>query len=213
VDFIFLVGGFAESKALQHRVRNELETDLRRVVVPPRPGLAVLKGAVMLGLGASDRFASRVARCTYAVRTANLYDAVDPEHCRRATILLTVQGKEGRYVSGGLSVIVRHGAQIRAGEVHRGECLVIVGSGRVPASTSFRLFTAANPASRWDDDAGVVEIGSVTVQATSGDLTRVDLSFGASEIRATVVNTTAGTAVPATIQYDFRRLAAGQQLA
>ncbi len=62
VDFIFLVGGFAESKALLHHVRNELETDRRRVVVPARPGLAVLKGAMLLGLGASDRFASRVAR-------------------------------------------------------------------------------------------------------------------------------------------------------
>jgi hypothetical protein len=39
--FIFLVGGFAESKALEHRVKNELERDGRRVVVPLRPGLTV----------------------------------------------------------------------------------------------------------------------------------------------------------------------------
>jgi SHS family lactate transporter-like MFS transporter len=52
VRYVFLVGGFAESKALQHRVKNELETDARRVIAPLRPGLAVVKGAVMLGLGA-----------------------------------------------------------------------------------------------------------------------------------------------------------------
>ena len=48
VRYVFLVGGFAESKALQHRVKNELETDARRVIVPLRPGLAEL-GAVELG--------------------------------------------------------------------------------------------------------------------------------------------------------------------
>jgi hypothetical protein len=210
VDFIFLVGGFAESKALQHRVRNELETERRRVVVPPRPGLAVLKGAVMLGLGASDRFASRVARCTYAVGTTILYDAAELEHRGRSTMLRMDEGRLAFFVDGRLSIIVRHWTKIRAGEVHEGEELRIIGDGPREALTAFKLYTAANPTSRWVDDAGVVEIGSVMLPATPGDRTRVDLSFGASEIRATIVNKTAGTAAPATIKYDFRRLAAGQ---
>ena len=210
MDFIFLVGGFAEAKVLQHRVRNELETGLLRVVVPPRPGLAVLKGAVLLGLGASDRFASRVARCTYAVSTSVLYDASNLEHRGRSTFLRMDKGKLGVFVEGLLSVIVQHGTPIRAGELHEGQELQILGEGSVPTMTIFRLYTAAIPASRWADDAGVVEVGSVLVPATPGDRTRVDLSFGTSEIRATLVNKTAGTAIPASIQYDFHRLAAGQ---
>jgi hypothetical protein len=210
VDFIFLVGGFAEAKVLQHRVRNELETGLLRVVVPPRPGLAVLKGAVLLGLGASDRFASRVARCTYAVSTSVYYDDADPDHVGRTTFLSMEQGQLRMFVRGRLSVIVRHGTPIRAGELHEGSELQVLGQGQGSFLTTASLYTAASPTSRWVDDAGVVEVGSVLVPATPGDRTRVDLSFGTSEIRATVVNKTAGTAIPASIQYDFHRLAAGQ---
>jgi hypothetical protein len=102
---------------------------------------------------------------------------------------------------------VLHGTQIRAGEVHEGEELQILGDGPI---ATLSLYTAASPTSQWVNDAGLVRIGAVVLHATPGDQTRVDLSFGALEIRATIINKTAGTAVPASIQYDFRRLAAGQ---
>ncbi len=51
VRYIFLVCSFAESKMLEHRVKDEFERDGRRVIVPLRPGLAVVRCAVLLGLG------------------------------------------------------------------------------------------------------------------------------------------------------------------
>ena len=73
-------------------------------------------GAGMLGLGASDRFASRIARCTYAVQASIPYDAADPDHLGRDTFRSIYEGKSHLFVRAVLSVIVLHGTQIRAGE-------------------------------------------------------------------------------------------------
>ena len=42
VDQIFLVGGFGESALLQKHIKTVFETEARRVIVPLRPGLAVV---------------------------------------------------------------------------------------------------------------------------------------------------------------------------
>jgi len=50
IDFIVLVGGFAESKLLQSVMRAKFETADRKVISPQRPGLVVAIGAALLGL-------------------------------------------------------------------------------------------------------------------------------------------------------------------
>lgn len=64
VDYILLVGGFAESKILMHRVKNAFENSNTRVVVPLRPSLAVVRGAVAFSLGRGKQIRSRLARYT-----------------------------------------------------------------------------------------------------------------------------------------------------
>ena len=63
LDFIFLVGGFAESALLQAAVKDNFSRRCK-VVIPVRPGLAVLRGAAQFGAN-QDVFASRVARFSY----------------------------------------------------------------------------------------------------------------------------------------------------
>jgi tRNA A37 threonylcarbamoyltransferase TsaD len=92
VEYVFLVGGFAESKLLEHRVKSELERPGRRVIVPHRPSLAVMKGAVMLGLAGPGRFANRVAKCTYGVNRALPWDPSSPDHRGREWIQRLVDG-------------------------------------------------------------------------------------------------------------------------
>ena len=204
--YVFLVGGFAESKALQHRVRNELERQGRRVIVPQRPGLAVLRGAVMLGLGASERFASRVARRTYAVECSTPYDPANPDHAGRRTVQRMDQGRLTTFVTGQLSVIVRHGTPVRVKEVHPGKELFISGDGPGTVVNTFVLYTMEDPTSLWTDTPGTVKIGTIHVNSKPGNRVRVDLTFGTSEIRASVVDLTAGTVTPGVIQYDFSRV-------
>jgi hypothetical protein len=206
VRYIFLVGGFAESKALQHSVRNELETDSRRVIVPLRPGLAVLKGAVMLGLGASERFASRLAKLTYGVDCCLEFDKKNPDHAGRPTFKRMDQGKLTTNVSGCFSKIVEKGTRVSLKQIHMGGVIRVLGEGAEEKAALFRIFTAPSNDTKWVTDEGVVEIGKIHFIAKPQNMMRVDLCFGASEIRATVVNTTTGAETPAVIEYDFRRI-------
>ena len=189
-------------------MRDALERGGRRVIVPLRPGLSVVRGAVMLGLGASERFSSRLAKYTYAVECAPELDPANPAHRGRLTFEDEHLGRRRRFVLGRLSVVVRRGARIRLREVHQGSELGIVGAAGGPErETPFALYAAESPDGGWTDDRGVAMVGRVMVRARPGDKMRVDLAFGASEIRATVVNRTTGAVTPASIQYDFRSLA------
>ena len=49
IEYLFLVGGFAESPVLQDAVRNAFRSNIR-VVIPQDVSLTILKGAVMFGL-------------------------------------------------------------------------------------------------------------------------------------------------------------------
>ena len=213
VRYVFLVGGFAESKALQHRVKNELETGGRRVIVPLRPGLAVLRGAVMLGLGALERFASRLARRTYGVAVATPFNPRDPDHARRQTVRVVHEGREMTEVCGSFSRIVARGTRVALGQVHRGGCVVIVDNGSGETGYCFNLFAAEDNGTKWVTDPGVERIGHVCFSARPGEVVRVDLCFGASELRAAVVNQTTGATTPATIQYGFCRDGSGARVA
>ena len=72
VEYMFLVGGFAESPLLQHAIREALEGRVR-VIIPNDVGLAILKGAVLFGL---DPTVVRVRRSafTYGVGVLNKFD-------------------------------------------------------------------------------------------------------------------------------------------
>jgi hypothetical protein len=59
---------------LQNRVRVEFETPSQHVIVPLRPELMVLKGAVLFGLQKGRTIQSRVARYTYGFDCEYEYD-------------------------------------------------------------------------------------------------------------------------------------------
>lgn len=74
-SILILVGGMAFSTVAQDIIRQELEgkTNIQRIIVPPEPDLAVLKGAVMFGHQPRCIF-QRVIRYTYGLRKAKLYN-------------------------------------------------------------------------------------------------------------------------------------------
>ncbi|CAG8774918.1 3158_t:CDS:10, partial [Gigaspora margarita] len=68
-SLLFLVGGFSESKYLQHRIKEEF--------VPPNPAAAVLKGACEYGLDMKT-VATRVLKWSYGVKLSEVLQADDP---------------------------------------------------------------------------------------------------------------------------------------
>ena len=50
VDIIFLVGGFSTSPLLRQRIQREFKSRVKKIVMPPRPGVAILKGAASFGV-------------------------------------------------------------------------------------------------------------------------------------------------------------------
>ncbi|KAF8924680.1 hypothetical protein BGZ58_001547 [Dissophora ornata] len=105
---IFLVGGFGSSPYLHKRVQQEFESRVPLIKYPPRPDLAVVRGAVYHGL-THQPIQARVARRWYGVDTTRPYKAGDPVDKKYM--------QDGKYrVRDGFSVFVRPGQSISVDE-------------------------------------------------------------------------------------------------
>ncbi|KAF9186992.1 hypothetical protein BGZ51_001619 [Haplosporangium sp. Z 767] len=105
---IFLVGGFGSSPYLHKRVQQEFENRVPLIRYPPRPDLAVVRGAVYHGL-THQPIQARVARRWYGVDTTRAYKAGDPVEKKYM--------QDGKYrVRDGFSVFVRPGQTIAVDE-------------------------------------------------------------------------------------------------
>ncbi|KAF9315234.1 hypothetical protein BG003_003227 [Podila horticola] len=105
---IFLVGGFGSSPYLHKRVQQEFEARVPLIRYPPRPDLAVVRGAVYHGL-THQPIQSRVARRWYGVDTTRAYKPGDPVEKKYM--------QDGKYrVRDGFSVFVRPGQSIAVDE-------------------------------------------------------------------------------------------------
>ncbi|ORZ18357.1 hypothetical protein BCR41DRAFT_352236 [Lobosporangium transversale] len=105
---IFLVGGFGSSPYLHKRVQQEFENRVPLIRYPPRPDLAVVRGAVYHGL-THQPVQARVARRWYGVDTTRPYKAGDPVEKKYM--------QDGKYrVRDGFSVFVRPGQSIGVDE-------------------------------------------------------------------------------------------------
>ncbi|ORZ22829.1 hypothetical protein BCR41DRAFT_349741 [Lobosporangium transversale] len=105
---IFLVGGFGSSPYLHKRVQQEFENRVPLIRYPPRPDLAVVRGAVYHGL-THQPVQARVARRWYGVDTTRPYKAGDPVEKKYM--------QDGKYrVRDGFSVFVRPGQSIAVDE-------------------------------------------------------------------------------------------------
>ncbi|RIB26528.1 hypothetical protein C2G38_2138261 [Gigaspora rosea] len=75
-SLLFLVGGFSESKYLQHRIKEEFGGKVK-ISIPPNPAAAVLKGACEYGLDMKT-VATRVLKWSYGFLLSEFWQAGDP---------------------------------------------------------------------------------------------------------------------------------------
>ncbi|KAF9582336.1 hypothetical protein BGW38_000330, partial [Lunasporangiospora selenospora] len=105
---IFLVGGFGSSPYLYKRVQQEFESRVPLIRYPPRPDLAVVRGAAYHGLSVRP-VQARVARRWYGVDTTRPYKQGDPVEKKYM--------QDGKYrVRDGFSIFVRPGQSISVDE-------------------------------------------------------------------------------------------------
>ncbi|CAG8657950.1 14363_t:CDS:2, partial [Cetraspora pellucida] len=73
---LFLVGGFGESRYLQHRIKQEFGNQVT-IAIPPNPSTAILRGACEYGLD-TKTIATRVLKWSYGVLVSKLWEVGDP---------------------------------------------------------------------------------------------------------------------------------------
>ncbi|KAF9920602.1 Heat shock 70 kDa protein 12A, partial [Linnemannia zychae] len=106
---IFLVGGFGSSNYLLYRVRQEFEDIVKTIAVPHRPEIAVVCGAVYVGLNPKI-ITARVNRRCYGVGIfMDFEDGVDP-------IDLKVHRVEGVMCKDRFSVFVKKDQKVQVDE-------------------------------------------------------------------------------------------------
>ncbi|KAK3580557.1 hypothetical protein CHS0354_009514 [Potamilus streckersoni] len=82
VHTILMVGGFSESKMLQHAIRKEFRTI--SIIVPHDAGMVVLKGAVVFGHD-PGAISERIAKYTYGIAKCKKF--IEGEHDKRYKII------------------------------------------------------------------------------------------------------------------------------
>jgi hypothetical protein len=202
LKYIYLAGGFAESQFLHDRVRAKFEKDGRKVIVPLRPGTAVIRGAVMLGvIAAADPsrrfFASRRARFTYGTRISVPYQPrlhagrhVDTKH-------------NGDKMVQVFRPLVKAGDSLLCDQKVESEQLFPYDKG--VESIYFALLVSTSTDPQWPDDPTVAAIGSITLPCSYDQHEHATLSmeFGSTEIKSVAKNGLTGAEKRATLEYNF----------
>jgi len=201
VNFIYLVGGFAESKMLQSRVKVAFERGGLQVIIPMRPQLMVVKGAVIFGLRKGSTIQSRKARFTYGFASSRHYDKKDPSHVSRGHE--TIEGD--KYVKGQIfDSLVKQGHTIKVLESHTSEERTPLY--RSSTNVEFNLYSSSHPRAKFVDEPGLTCIGRVKVPCVHGEMLTIAMAFGSTEITATATNKNTGVVVKGEIKYNFNSL-------
>ena len=72
--YIFMVGGFSQSRLLQDEIKRNFEKNRTRVLIPSEAQLSVLKGAVLFGHFPTE-ITTRIARLSYGYWTNKPFDS------------------------------------------------------------------------------------------------------------------------------------------
>ncbi len=184
-DIMYLVGGFSTSPLLQERIHQEFDNKVKKIVIPPAPGAAIVEGAVAFGIDPSIR--SRVSRLTYGAGCSEEFDSSkDPVGKRFWAEDFNRYQCNHRFF-----VFVEVGDEIGTDEkvtrvyspLHKNEKEMML-----------TFYSSRKPHPRYTDEQGVTELGTLTITRsdTSSGLNwnvEVTMKFGGTEIQVTAKDT------------------------
>lgn len=157
-EIIALVGGFAQSPYLRARLGDHVAGLGAELIVPRRPELAVLSGAVHFAYN-PEAFLSWPSPLTYGVRRSEKFrPGIDPESSR----FIAADGSA--WCGDRFSVFVAIGQEVTAGKTVTRKYAPI---DETAPRLVVRLLTSHQPHLCFASDPGVVEAGQIVVDLTA----------------------------------------------
>ena len=199
-DVMFLVGGFSTSPVLRKRIEEEFSDKVQKIVMPPRPGLAILAGAASFGVNPSAIRARR-SRLTYGVgiMTPNFEEGVDPESKK-----VWAEDLKKYLCTDYFWTLVSKGDRVPTdAEI----TIVFTPASRLQKTMEFEFFSTPRTDVRYTDEHSVTKLGELLVKMpfTQGGLDRkVELTFyfGQTEIKVKAKDMTSGEEFQTSIRFN-----------
>lgn len=193
MQYMFLVGGFAESEVLQKHIRDAFSHRVR-VVIPQGTGLAILRGAVQFGLDPGIVTVRR-SRLTYGVGVLNRFNPT--EHPREKRV--TAAG--GEWCADVLDRFVGVDESVAVGDV-----VVRSYTPATPKQSTVILHLPLLP--QFVTEPGVDRVGTLHLDLGPPSSTTppsreisVHMRFGDTEVKASAVDHLTGRCVKADIDF------------
>lgn len=199
VDIIFLVGGFSTSPLLRQRIEKEFGKKVKKIVMPLRPGVAILKGAASFGVNPAIIRARR-SRLTYGAGCSHPFEqGVDPESKKFWAEDLKRYQCNDRF-----NTMVTIGDSVPVDAEVAVSYTPLKGNQR---DMLFEFYATSKTQVRYTDEEGVTKIGELEVEMpfTNGGLDRkVDLVFyfGQTEIKVKATDRTSGKQANTTLRFS-----------
>ncbi|XP_035994603.1 heat shock 70 kDa protein 12A-like [Fundulus heteroclitus] len=195
INYILLVGGYAESQILRRRITEEF-VDYCIVLCPYRPQEAIMKGAVQFGRNPAA-VASRKSAFTYGVCITEIFDQL--KHKEEKKII----NEEGEWCDGIFMTLVTADDDVGWDEI-KTEILYPTESDQTLAN--FTFYHTEKKQVTYVDEEGVEEIGSFDVQLPKTTLGRnreieLKVKFGFTEMTATATDKETGSTL--TVKLNF----------
>ncbi|XP_038164101.1 heat shock 70 kDa protein 12A-like [Cyprinodon tularosa] len=187
IDYILLVGGYAESRVLRRHINEEFNDDCK-ILCPSRPQEAILIGAVEFGRNPA-LVKSRKSAFTYGVCIIESFDKLIHRKEKKFT------NEEGEWCNDIFMTLVTADDDVGWDEI-RTEILCPL----EPDQTviNFTFYQTEKKQVKYVDEVGVEEIGSFDIQSpdtTLGMKREIELKikFGFTEITATATDKETGS--------------------
>uniref|UniRef100_A0A087X6I9 Heat shock protein family A (Hsp70) member 12A.2 n=1 Tax=Poecilia formosa TaxID=48698 RepID=A0A087X6I9_POEFO len=187
IEYILLVGGYAESQILQRHIKDEFIDDCQ-VLCPFRPQEVIMKGAVQFGRNPSV-VASRKSAFTYGVAIMEKFDILKHKEEKKFT------NDEGVWCEDVFMTLVIADEDVGWDEVRTETLYPIEPDQKV---VSFTFYHTEKTHVTYVDEEGVEEIGSFQVESpdtTLGTKRQIELKikFGFTEMTARATDKETGS--------------------
>ncbi|KAK3578318.1 hypothetical protein CHS0354_004228 [Potamilus streckersoni] len=193
---ILMVGGFSESKMLQHAIRSNFPNV--KVIIPHEAGLVVLKGAVVFGHVPSS-VAQRVCKYTYGVGTTLPFDNENHDITKR------IECEDGPRCDDIFDKYVEIGQTIALNEATKEKMYVPTTENQ--SSVGFSIYASTQKSPKYVTDNGCMKLGYVLINILDKSVPRdqrsflFSMTFGGTEIEVAAKEKRTGNATKATVDF------------
>ncbi|XP_052790419.1 heat shock 70 kDa protein 12A-like [Mya arenaria] len=193
---ILMVGGFSESRVLQHRIKNAFSQ--LHIIIPQDAGLAVMKGAVSFGFNPLF-IGERIAKYTYGKQDTHL----QTEKCSHAPTDLRTHS-DGIMCRKLFEVLVEEGSSLKIDTVVETKPSAPIKRGQT--SISKKIYASTNPNAKLVTDQGCRKIGKMSFPVDPhlfdrGHIYTTCYKFGGTEIEVRVRNDVTGELYTSTVDF------------